>query len=103
MVVADLGERHAKEILVEDFDGNGRDELYVSVEGTTGPDGKQLLEPVEIRVYEAGTPATGGVRIATLPDRLTRFLTAGDVDGDGRKEMIAASFSSGVWLLRPGA
>jgi hypothetical protein len=103
VVVADLGSRHAKEILVEDFDGNGRDELYVSVEGTTGPDGKQLLDPVEIRAYEAGTPATGGVRIATLPDRLTRFLTAGDVDGDGRKEMIAASFSSGVWLLRPGA
>ncbi len=103
VVVADLGLRHAKEILIEDFDGNGRDELYVSVEGTTGPDGKQLLEPVEIRVYQAGTPATGGVRIATLPDRLTRFLTAGDVDGDGRKEMIAASFSSGVWLLRPGA
>jgi len=103
VVVADLGERHAKEILVEDFDGDGRDELYVSVEGTTGPDGKQLALPVEIRAYEAGTPATGGVRIATVPDRLTRFLTAGDLDGDGRKEMIAASFSSGVWLLRPGA
>lgn len=103
VVVADLGERHAKEILVEDVDGNGRDELYVSVEGTTGPDGKQLAEPVEIRVYEAGTPATGGVRIATLPDRLSRFLTAGDVDGDGRKEMVAAAFSSGVWLLRPAS
>ena len=101
VVVADLGERHAKEILVGDVDGNGRDELTVSVEGTTGPDGKQLLEPVEIRVYEAGTPASGGVRIATLPDRLSRFLTAGDVDGDGRKEMVAAAFSSGIWLLRP--
>ena len=102
VVVADLGTRHAKEILVADVDGNGRDELYVSVEGTTGPDGKQVVEPVEIRVYEAGTPATGGVRIASLPDRLNRFLTAGDVDGDGRKEMIATAFSSGVWLLRPG-
>ena len=103
VLVADLGQRHAKEILVGDVDGNGRDELYVSVEGTTGPDGKQLLESVEIRAYEAGTPATGGVRIATLPDRLSRFLTAGDVDGDGRKEMVAAAFSSGVWLLRPGS
>jgi hypothetical protein len=103
VVVADLGERHAKEILIEDFDGNGRDELYVSVEGTTGPDGKQLLEPVEILAYEADTPATGGVRIATLPDRLTRFLSAGDIDGDGHKEMVAATFSSGVWLLRPAA
>jgi hypothetical protein len=103
VVVADLGQRHAKEILVEDFDGNGRDELYVSVEGTTGPDAKQLQEPVEIRAYEADTPATGGVRIATLPDRLTRFLSAGDIDGAGKKEMVAATFSSGVWLLRPGS
>ncbi len=28
-VVADLGDRHAKEILVEDVDGDGTDELYV--------------------------------------------------------------------------
>jgi hypothetical protein len=102
-VVADLGDRHAKEILIEDLDGDGRDELYVSVEGTTQSDGKTLADPVEIRVYRAGDPATGGVRVATLPDRLTRFLTAGDVDGDGRKELVAAAFSSGVWLLRPGA
>jgi hypothetical protein len=101
-VVADLGERHAKEILVEDLDGDGRDELYVAVEGTTEADGKTLAEQVEIRVYQAGTPPTAGVRIATLPDRLTRFLTAGDVDGDGRKELVAATFSSGLWLLHPG-
>jgi len=101
-VVADLGDRHAKEILVDDLDGDGKDELYVSVEGTTGgADGKELALPVEIRVYRAGTPVTGGTRIATLRDRLSRFLTAGDVDGDGRKELVAAAFSSGIWLLRP--
>jgi len=103
VVVADLGTRHAKEILVADLDGDGHQELLVSVEGTTGgPDGKELVDPVELRVYRAGTPATGGTRIATIPDRLSRFLTLGDVDGDGRKELVAAAFSSGVWLLRPG-
>ena len=25
-----------------------------------------------------------------------------DVDGDGKKEMVAAAFKSGLWLLRPG-
>jgi hypothetical protein len=102
VVVADLGDRHAKEILVEDVDGDGTDELYVAVEGHVG-EFKELTHPVEIRRYDADTPpASGGVVIATIEDRLTRFLTAGDIDGDGRKEMIAATFSSGLWLLRPG-
>jgi hypothetical protein len=103
-VVADLGQRHAKEILVGDVDGDGRDELYVSVEGEVGGEGgKQLIAPVEIRRYDAGTPPGGGALIASLDDRLCRFLTAGDLDGDGKRELIAATFSSGVWLLRPGA
>jgi hypothetical protein len=100
-VVAELGDRHAKEILVDDVDGDGRDELYVSVEGHLGKD-KRLEHPVQIRRYDADTPAAEGAVIAEIRDSLSRFLTVGDVDGDGRKEMVAASFSSGLWLLRPG-
>jgi hypothetical protein len=93
-VVADLGERHAKEILVTDLDGDGRDELYVSVEAVSG--GR-----VEIRRYLATTAPTQGELVATLDDTLCRFLTVGDVDGDGKKEMVAAANKSGLWLLRP--
>ncbi len=103
-VVADLGDRHAKEIYVGDVDGDGTDELYVAVEALTSGSGAdmQIVQPVEIRRYDAGTPANGGVVIATIRDRLTRFLTVGDVDGDGHREMVAAAFSTGLWLLRPG-
>jgi hypothetical protein len=45
VVVADLGDRHAKEILVEDVDGDGTDELYVSVEGHVN-EAKELVHPV---------------------------------------------------------
>jgi len=102
-VVADLGNRHAKEIYVGDVDGDGRDELYVAVEALTERSGGsvQLVEPVEIRRYDADTPPDKGLLVATLPDRLCRFLTVGDVDGDGDREMIAAAFRSGVWLLSP--
>ncbi len=104
-VVADLGDRHAKEILVADIDGDGTDELYVSVEGEIEGEGgsKRIKSPVEIRRYEADTPADQGVVIAVIKDSLSRFLMTGDIDGDGKDEMIAAAFSSGLWLLRPGA
>jgi hypothetical protein len=103
-VVADLGHRHAKEILVRDVDGDGRDELYVAVEARTEVvDGQtRIVEPVEIRRYDAGTDPKGGVVIATIDDRLCRFLTSGDLDGDGKREIVAAAFKSGLWLLRPG-
>jgi hypothetical protein len=92
--VADLGDRHAKEILVDDVDGDGRDELYVVVDAVSG--GK-----VEILRYDAGTDPQAGSIVATLDDTLCRFLTSGDLDGDGRKEMVAAARSSGLWLLKP--
>jgi hypothetical protein len=60
------------------------------------------VSSVEIRRFDADTDPAEGVVIARLDDRLCRFLTAGDVDGDGRKEMVAAAFRSGLWLLRPG-
>ena len=93
VVVADLGTRHAKEILVADVDGDDRDELYVSVEAVSGGQ-------VEIRRYDADTDPAARRVIATLDDQLCRFLTVGDVDGDGVLEIVAATHRAGLWLLR---
>lgn len=101
-VVADLGKRHAKEILVHDVDGNGKDELYVVVEGQKDASGQGLLHRTEIWRYEADTPADQGVPIAEFEDRLGRFLTPADLDGDGKKEIVAALYQKGVWWLKPG-
>ncbi|MCZ6464628.1 MAG: VCBS repeat-containing protein, partial [Proteobacteria bacterium] len=100
-VVADLQDRHAKEIFVGDVDGNGTDELYVVVEGHA--EGGSLVHGVEVRRYEADTDPREGAVIAEVSDRLARFLTMGDVDGDGKSELVLATFSQGLWLLRPGS
>ena len=102
-VVADLGDRHAKEIFVEDLDEDGRDELYVIVEGNYDKKSKKLTRKLEIRRYEADTDPKQGVVIAEFDDYLGRFLTAGDLDGDGQKDLVAALKSVGVWMLRPGS
>jgi hypothetical protein len=94
--VADLGSRHAKEILVSDVDGDGRDELYVSVEAVSGG-------TVDIRRYEADTDSAAENVVVRLDDKLCRFLAAGDVDGNGTKEMVAATHKRGLFLLRPGS
>jgi hypothetical protein len=94
--VADLGSRHAKEILVADVDGDGRDELYVSVEAVSGG-------TVEIRRYDSDTDPTAENVVVRLDDKLCRFLTAGDVDGNGTKEIVAATHKRGLFLLRPGS
>jgi hypothetical protein len=95
-VFVDLGDCHAKEILVTDIDGDKKDELYASIEAVSGGS-------VEIRRYQADTPPTGGDVIAVIPDKLCRCLTAGDVDGDGKREIVAAAAKAGLWLLRPGS
>lgn len=98
-VVADLGEAHAKEILVTDADRDGLDELYVVVEDAP-------RHPACILRYDADTDPKAGIEVATLPDLMCRSLVAGDVNNDHRIELVAATFKGGLWLLhqsQPGA
>lgn len=98
--VVDGGEHtHAKEILAADLDGDGTSEFMSVLEAETGAN-KEITQPVKIRLYK---PAADGsfthTDIATIDDRQTRFLLAADFDGDGRKELVAAAMTKGLYLI----
>jgi hypothetical protein len=95
------GDTHAKEILAADVDRDGVAELYVSWEGAVGP-GNTLVRPVTVKQYRWKEGAPVGTVVATVPDRLMRALTAGDVNGDGKTDLVAGALSSGLWLIEQG-
>ena len=64
--------------------------------------GKSIINPVEIRQYQYKDGQFTPNVIATIDDRQTRFLLAGDFDHDGKSDLIAAAMSSRLWILKQG-
>ena len=93
---------HAKEILAVDLDGSGRATLFAAIEARTEARGKStvVVEPVRIKVYDFDGDRISSRVVATLDDRQCRFLSPGDVDGDGTVDIVAAGMNSGLWILR---
>lgn len=97
-VVDAPGDTHAKEILAADVDGDGTAELYVVWEGAVAQGGA-LVRPVTIKAYrwKDGKPESSVV--ATVPDRQMRSIAAGDVNGDGKIDLVAGALATGIYLF----
>jgi len=92
------GDTHAKEILVADVDRDAKSELFVVWEGAVGAGG-QIVRPVTVKEYRlASGTFTSGV-VGTVPDRQMRAIAAGDVNGDGKIDLVAGALASGLWLF----
>ena len=99
-VVAAFDNRHAKEILIADVEGDGRDHLYAAVEplAATSSGGARYTELVRFHRVESDWRVS---TVARIPAPSCRSLVVGDVDGDGSSEMIAGCGRTGLWMLRP--
>ncbi len=94
--------RHAKEILCVTLTGEERPVLFSSLEGEA-IGGEKAGAGTRIRMYRFEGEKVTHEDIAELPGQLCRFLTFGDTDGDGVKEVIASTKSNGIWKLTPPA
>jgi len=100
-VVDAPGDTHAKEVLTADIDGDGRSEVYVAWEGAIGAGGT-LVRPVTVKQYRWQDGRFVGAEVARIDDRQMRALAAGDVDGDGRIDLVGGALASGLWLFEQG-
>ena len=98
-IVESFETRHVKEILCTSIEGKDNPVLFASLEGENI--GKHGGDDTKIRMYRFDKEKISHVDIASLPGKLCRFLTFGDTDGDGRKEIIASTRVSGIWKLTP--
>ncbi|TNE91383.1 MAG: VCBS repeat-containing protein [Deltaproteobacteria bacterium] len=95
-------ESHAKEILVTDLDGDGTAALYAVREAHTEKTdaGVSIVDPVKVVQLVPGESGWEQKVVAELQDQQCRFLLPVDVEGDGKKELVAAGFKNGLYLLR---
>lgn len=105
--VARFENSHAKEILVTDLDGDGKDELYAAVEASLKPENGKLSvsQPVKVVRYSAKRSKKFGTRhetVAEFPAGLqSRVLLAADLTHSNQRELVATTMKDGIWRIKP--
>lgn len=95
---------HAKEILVTDLDGDGKDELYGAVEASVKPrDGKLTVDqPVAVKRFDRVKQGWKTTDVAEFPEGLqARVLLAADLTKRGANDLVVTTMKDGIWQIVP--
>ena len=98
--VEEFPSRHVKELLCYDFDMSGRPVLFAALEGEELGGKKASSGTTKIKMYRFTGKKITSEDIVELPGGLCRFLTGGDLDGDGKPEILASTYKNGIWMLK---
>lgn len=93
--VAELTDRHAKEVMAADYDGDGKVELYAALEAEGTED---KVNAVRRWVWD-GQGMTEDATIE-IDGKMCRFLVMCDTTGDGVNEIIAATRKAGIFRIQ---
>jgi hypothetical protein len=55
-----------------------------------------------VKEYRFANGAFTNAVVGTVPDRQMRAIQAGDVNGDGKTDLVAGALASGLWLFEQG-
>jgi hypothetical protein len=92
-VVAELTDRHAKEILIADYEGDGKAELYIALEA----EGTDKVVGIARYTWQGDKMVEEFVH--DLKGKMCRFLNLADTDGDGVNEIIASTRNAGIFKM----
>jgi FG-GAP-like repeat len=93
--VAELTDRHAKEIMVADYDGDGIVELYAALEAKGTVD---KVNAVRRWVWDGSKMAEDAT--VEIDGKACRFLVLADTTGDGVNEIIASTETAGIFRIQ---
>lgn len=93
--VDELTDRHAKEVMAADYDGDGKVELYAALEAEGTED---KVNAVRRYVWNGETMVEDAT--IEIDGKMCRFLVMCDTTGDGVNEIIAATRAAGIWRLQ---
>lgn len=99
-VVEEFPTRHVKEVLCYDLEKSGRPVLFAALEGEELGGKKAASGKTKIKMYRFTGGEITSEDIVELPGWLCRFLTGGDLDGDGKPEILASTYKNGIWMLK---